>query len=386
VIILVVIHFLFCSIAWAESSVSYRSLEQEIRKLLAEEEGTYGVYILDLHTQQFCGINQEVVFHAASTFKIPMNLFLFQQIALNKINPQLKLTYKPQHYEGGTGILQFARYGTSYTIYELAKYSMVYSDNVATNMLLGYLGRKNVKDFMRSLGGKVVDDRRNITCPRDMAYYMKALVAFWENYPEYGSILLNHLENTVFNERIPKLLPSGTRVAHKIGNWPATGSYHDVGIVFHPTHPYIISLFSKGVPDRTHCFRVLQNLSLLVYNTQSRLQEATLVVNGQELDPDVPPVVTGDTVYIPIRFLAESLGLEIFWNPQEKWARIRGKRNVVLRAGTREIWIDNSVFPGSLPIENIAGRIMVPLNLVEQMFDVSVTWDQEASLVEIRST
>ena len=131
--------------AWAVSSVSYRALEKEIIDLIDQKQGTYGVYVMDLKTGQICGVNEDTVFHAASTFKVPVNLYLFQQITEGKINPQKKLIYKAKHYEGGTGILQYKKYGSSYTIQELAKYSIVYSDNVATNMLLELLGRKNVK-------------------------------------------------------------------------------------------------------------------------------------------------------------------------------------------------------------------------------------------------
>jgi beta-lactamase class A len=45
------------------------------------------------------------------------------------------------------------------------------------------------------------------------------------------------LSQTV-NDRIPALLPAGTRVAHKTGNW--SNATHDAGIVFSPAGSYVI--------------------------------------------------------------------------------------------------------------------------------------------------
>jgi beta-lactamase class A len=140
--------------ASANSSISYHSLETEIKDIITQEQGTYGVYIIDLTTRQVCGVNEDTVFHAASTFKVPVNLYLFQQIAEGKIDPQEKLTYRAKHYEGGTGILQKESFGSSYTVQNLAKYSIIYSDNVATNILLDQLGRQNVKLMMSNMGGQ----------------------------------------------------------------------------------------------------------------------------------------------------------------------------------------------------------------------------------------
>ena len=94
--------------AWAVSSVSYRALEKEIIDFIDQKQGTYGVYVMDLNTGQICGVNEDTVFHAASTFKVPVIMYLFQQIAEGKINPHKKLIYQERHYEGGTGILQDA--------------------------------------------------------------------------------------------------------------------------------------------------------------------------------------------------------------------------------------------------------------------------------------
>ncbi|MDR9757311.1 MAG: serine hydrolase [Thermoanaerobacterales bacterium] len=369
--------------AWAVSSVSYRTLEKEIIDLIDQKQGTYGVYVMDLNTGQICGVNEDTVFHAASTFKVPVNLYLFQQIAEGKINPHKKLIYKEKHYEGGTGILQYKKYGSRYTIQELAKYSIVYSDNVATNMLLELLGKKNVKKMMSDLGGHIVDYSKNTTCPRDMAIYLEALLQFNEEHPDEGELLIKYLKNTVFNDRIPPLLPEGTEVAHKIGNWPAQGSYHDVGIVYHPSHPYIISLFSKDAPNSDYAYQVLQQISRLVYDAQSGLTEMELVVNGESLDTEIPPILANGTVYIPLLPLNATLNRVTGAVPEKSGTHRPDQEEMVFYPDPTKMLLNNAVHYRDLPPEYIAGHLMVPQEMVIDLFPVFVTVDTAANKVYI---
>jgi len=265
----------------------------------------------------------------------------------------------------------------------LAKYSIIYSDNVATNMLLEVLGRKKVKKMMEDLGGQIVDYSKNVTCPRDMAIYMKALLQFNEEHPDEGAILLHYLKNTVFNDRIPPLLPKGTEVAHKIGNWPAEGSYHDVGIVYHPTHPYIISLFSKDTPSSDYAYKVLQQISRLVYDAQSAITEMELVVNGEPLDTEIPPVLANGTVYIPFQPLNASLNRVTDADKEKSGTHHPDQEETVFYKDQTIMLLSNAAHYRDLPPEYIAGHLMVPLEMVTDLFPVLVTVDTTANKVYI---
>ncbi|MCL0033098.1 class A beta-lactamase-related serine hydrolase [Peptococcaceae bacterium] len=80
---------------------------------------------------------------------------------------------------------------------------MVYSDNVATNILISYLGMKSIKKYMREVGGLIVVDNKNLTNPRDMALYMYDFLEFHEKHPEIANVLMQHFKNTIFRNRIP---------------------------------------------------------------------------------------------------------------------------------------------------------------------------------------
>jgi beta-lactamase class A len=224
--------------------------------------GHYGVYYYNLATKESFGINEYEEFTAASTIKVPMNLYLYQKIKSGDVNPLGTLKYLKDDFEGGTGIIQTESFGKKYTIVQLSKLSITHSDNVAANMLLRFLGIKNVKNYMREIGGSVVKDNKNVSCPRDLGLYMKYVYEFSNNNGDLGNELMDSLLNTKFKDRIPALLPSTIKVAHKIGT--QVNTVNDVGIVF-KDKPYIISVMSKEA-DENKAPEEIAKISKMVYD------------------------------------------------------------------------------------------------------------------------
>jgi beta-lactamase class A len=238
-----------------------REFIHSLREYVAGLDGCYGIYIIDLNRGFEFGINEYEVFYAASTVKVPLALYIGVLMENGVVRPDDVLEYTVNDYESGSGKIQYEEYGSRHTVRELVSLAIRISDNVATNMLIRETEYRNLKDFMRSLGGEVVDDERNLTCPKDMAIYMKKTYEF-SLESEYGREIINELQNTVFNDRLPVRLPSCIKVAHKIGNW--VDSYHDVGIVF-TDNPYVISIMSKGASEK-EALNEIAHISRLVFD------------------------------------------------------------------------------------------------------------------------
>ncbi len=378
---------IFFSTTFVVSKVNaneYEQMEKEITRLLQDEKGTYGVYVKDINSGKTMGINHMETFHGASTFKLPLNIYLYQQIAAGKIDPSTKLTFKEEHCEEGTGKLQFDPLGSTYEIRLLSRYSIVYSDNVATNMLLSHLGYNNVKKYMKSLGGVVVSYEENITCPRDMVLYMSQLLEFQSKHPELGNRLMSDLERTIFNDRIPKLLPPDIKIAHKIGNWPPTGTFNDIGYVQHPESPYIIAIFSKNTPGAQRAFQVMQKISKIVYDHQNNLVKITMLFNGFPLKTDTAPLIKHDTVLVPLRFIAQAIHAEINWNGSTNTATVtKSEKSVSLRTGMPTATVNGKNLELSTPAEIYNNRTMVPLRFISEALGATVLWDNNTKTVSI---
>jgi len=250
-----------------QSYPDYSALQREITSYLDKQPGVYGLYFIDLQSGQEFGYNSKVVFHAASTFKLPMNLYLYRAVEQNQLELTEQLVFSEEHLEGGTGILKNQTPGGSYSIAQLADYSILYSDNVATNILLDRLGKDNIKEYMRSLGGQIVENDQNITCPYDLAVYMQEVLHLAEQ--PAGEKLLNNLFDNKLKDRIPAPLPPEIQVANKIGTWPPTNTYNDTAYIAHPEKPYILIVTSKNTPGYSEAQGVIQSLSKLVYQFQT---------------------------------------------------------------------------------------------------------------------
>ncbi len=370
----------------SSTDMDYNSLQSQLEQMLGREKGTYGVFVMDMQSSRVCAVNPLEPFYAASTFKLPMNIYLFKKIALGEADPVKKLIYQKNHYEGGTGKLQYSSPGNSYTIETLSKYSIIYSDNVATNILLSFLGKKNVKDFMRQSGGLVVDDSKNLTCARDMALYMHELLKFAGQSPEPANRLIGYLENTIYNERIPALLPKNVKVAHKIGNWPATATYNDVGYVRHPVNPYIIAVFSKNTPGAGRAYEVISRISKTVYDYQNNFYVVSLLFNGNPLESDIPPFLESGRVFVPARVIAEALGAKVTWDSENWTVEITGAdKNIILQINNPVAKVNETSIEINPPARLVNGRTMVPVRFVAETLGAEVIWDDSAHTVNIIS-
>lgn len=252
------------------NATNYQELKNNIQALISQYPGKYGVYFIDLNTGQTFEINGYDSFIAASTYKVPLNFYLYTLITDGKIDPNMKVQYTQADYEGGAGSIQADPVGSYYTIRELSRRSIEESDNIASNMIMRVVGRDNYIKFMESLGANVIPYNSNVTSPRDMSMYMENLLNYVKAHPDTAGELMYYLKNTIYNDRISYTIPDEIEVAHKIGN--LSNVVNDTAIVFHPTKPYILTVLANNVDgsDDSYAYTVIRQISKMVYDFQSR--------------------------------------------------------------------------------------------------------------------
>ncbi len=251
----------------AAPAPDYGPLVERVRAFLAGEAAVYGVYFQDLFSGAVWGIEADRPFPAASTYKVPLVLFLYEEAAAGRISLDERLVYDPDtDYRTGAGILHLEGVpGRSYSLRVLANLSITISDNVAAAMLLRRLGRDRLAAFKSRLGGRIVfPEGRNVSTAADMGRYVKEVLAFARRH-ELGRVLLDHMSNSIYDVGLPGLLPAGVRVAHKEGD--VSGVSDDVGVVY-GRHPFILCVLSEGQADVEEGFRTIARLTRLVYDYQ----------------------------------------------------------------------------------------------------------------------
>jgi len=236
----------------------------EIKNLVKGLKGTYGVFVQDLATGESYGINQDEVFTAASLIKLPVLLTLFKEVEAGNINLETKYTLKNSDKVGGAGSMQNKPAGTVYTYRQMAELMGKQSDNTAFNVFVKILGKEKIQKVIDDLGMKKTSFAENETTPKDIGLF------FYKLYKENVLIrkdrdeLLSFLTNTIWEDRIPAGLPTGTKVAHKIGT--EVGVISDAGIVF-SQKPFILVILSEEVLEK-EAKEVLPKIAKLVWEFQ----------------------------------------------------------------------------------------------------------------------
>ena len=127
------------------------NLEKVIKNSIANFDGKVAIYYDDLKGNTI-KINVNEKYNAASCIKIFILVELFNQINKGIINKKEKLTYKEKDYVNGSGILRYLSKGIKLPISDIATLMMIISDNVATNILIDFLGIENINKTIKSIG------------------------------------------------------------------------------------------------------------------------------------------------------------------------------------------------------------------------------------------
>lgn len=239
--------------------MSLSKLRHRIMEIERKSGGTLGLVVRAVRTNEEITFNEDEIFPAASTIKIPILVEAFRQVIEGHLSLDEQMVLTEEDKVGGMGILKELTAGLKLPFIDILTLMIIISDNVAANMAITRVGMENVNSYMRELGlhktllqRKMMDFEArkrgldNYTSPRDMAellykLYMKTILNEWS-----CEKILDIMRRQQINDRIPRYLPEGIQVAHKTGE--LAGVRHDVGIVF-AKEPFIISAMFKDLKD-----------------------------------------------------------------------------------------------------------------------------------------
>jgi beta-lactamase class A len=243
---------------------AFSDLQSGINSYIGSDKSRIGLIYYDLEVGTGIEINPDMEFAAASTVKVPMNITLLDLVQKGSIAFGSSIQYKESDYEGGTGILQGQDKSKPIPLKTLSEYSIKYSDNIATQMIIRTMGRDHMYDAFSKIVGHEVEDTGNMTTPANNAAYLKRLYTNPNNNPNYAFLIAN-MKKTIFHDRIDKYIPQEI-TAHKIGNY---SSYvNDIAIVY-TKRPYVLVVFTNGVPDAAE---KIAKISKMIYDYQIGLK------------------------------------------------------------------------------------------------------------------
>lgn len=243
------------------------SLEKRIEVELKSYDGTMGIYINDLKGNVIA-INADETFETASTIKVYILAALFDAIEQGKASLIDMLEYKAEHTIDGSGVMNSLEVGTVLSVKNLATLMIIVSDNIATNILIDYLGVENINDCIQRLGchdtilHNPIDfakyDKLGTSTPRDYGSMFERMAQGTLISAEASAQMLAICKQQHYNSMLTKSIPAYyldpdnfdeeiIYVASKSGSMNACRN--DGGIVSTPYGKYVIVLFNKEFSD-----------------------------------------------------------------------------------------------------------------------------------------
>ncbi len=249
-----------------------------------------GYAATQLDTGRELSSRADEVFFTASTFKVPLLAALYKLIDAGRIDPGQRIELTDADRVPGSSVLKELGAGLNPTVHDLATLMIIVSDNTATDLVFGLVGKDYLRSTMDELGlaqtripmttrellysiggldptnpehtyaeatarlksGRLVPDadgfseeKSDVSSPADMSRLLAALHNGDALTPSSREAALDILKRQQLNTVIPMLLPTGTVIAHKTGSYK--GVRCDVGIVYGPSGPYAVAIMAKDV-------------------------------------------------------------------------------------------------------------------------------------------
>ena len=130
---------------------------------------------------------------------------------------------------------------------------------------------------------------------------------------------------------------------------------------------------------------VLLAMVMIFAATSAMAADIKVLVNGEEMVFDRTPVLDGDTVLIPYRFVAEKLGATVTWRGelQTIFTNYEGLITTI-QINNDKMFIDD----GALTLEKapvlVIDRTLVPAAVIENSTGAKVDWNAETLTVTIQ--
>lgn len=241
----------------------------QIKNLINNQKGTYSVYIYILRTNQSAGVNESVAYTGASLNKVPILAALYFEAQNGKIDLSERVTVQQSDIQDyGTGVLRNEGAGGVYSLKNLAKLMMEQSDNTAAFILDQKIGDNRVQELVDSWGLSQTDMKNNLTSNKNMAdLFMKMYQGKIVNQP-LTLEMMDFLNDSDFENRLPGELPGNIEVYHKIGT--EIGYIHDVGIIDLPENPYYLGVLSSDISDENQTEKTIADISKLVFDFMNK--------------------------------------------------------------------------------------------------------------------
>ncbi len=229
----------------------FNELREKIEEKLAglTEKERIGIYLQDVTTGSWLGINEKEGFIPASLLKVPIVIAIFKKIEMGELKLEQKVEIIAEDIDPSAGVPERFKVGDKKSIAELSKLMLKISDNTAKNVLKRQLSPEDINSVFTHVGidnpySKETGDQ--LVTPRGFSRILKALYFSTYLQPKHSEKILELITETRQEGLIASSIPWEIQVAHKYGE--RLSLLHDCGIIYHPNNPYFLCIMTSDIP------------------------------------------------------------------------------------------------------------------------------------------
>jgi len=113
---------------------------------------------------------------------------------------------------------------------------------------------------------------------------------------------------------------------------------------------------------------------------------AALVIDGERVVSDVPPVTRAQEAFVPLRAVGESLGAQTNYDPRTGLVEVmRGSDTLRMHLGDRVATLNGGRMTLAHAPFAVRGRTMVSLSVISRAFGSKVSYDDSRAKIDVVS-
>jgi beta-lactamase class A len=265
---------------------SLSQLKEKINKYIEQKkkEGILtaaSVYVNELSTVNQMECNPGEYYDMASLAKLPTLLIYLKRAEDDPAILKQTLFYKEPFSKNVVATIKDHSItpGRAYTLDELLRYMIVYSDNEAYWLLCQRIANSEYKQLCDELSmpqilnnNKLVNDLGTFSANvNSVSRFFRVLYNATYVERKMSNYGLRLLTQCTFKDGILKGIAPNLTVAHKFGERieGAETQLHEFGIVYLPKNPYLVGVMTKGT-DKRKLEKVVGDISKIVYDEMKK--------------------------------------------------------------------------------------------------------------------